>query len=267
MSADLPKTSKQLEAEQAAWDAGKQTREHQLREFDIALDAMGPKVEKARQLLEETKASVEELTELKRTLTAEVEVLSLRKADVATDLLSIQTDLGTLEDIASRKRAEIDADMEAYARGKRTEYNDTLADTQKLIKDAQRRLSTIEADTHEFQSRLDSARQLRVAQRTTAEAQLAEIVAEVDKLTKAKLSYQAEVETQKTKLKRVLVERDEAVATRDKAKIEHDNFVKYETQARDILDTKDRELQQKAANLTTDERRLKAKRSFLAELN
>lgn len=262
-----PRSSKQLAADQAAWEAGKQAREHQIRELDIALDALGPKVEKARTLLEETKAEVATYDRLKQARIAETDELKRVRQQAREELEAVQSDLATLEDIATRKRAEVDADMESYGRRKRAEYDLVLADVTELISQAQTRFNDVKTAVADAQTILDNTRLAAITERTAAEAELARVAQKTQDLEARHPELEGKIEVLTTELKRVSVERDEAVATRNKAKIEHDNFLKYELRARDILDTKDRELQQKADNLNTDERRLKAKRSFLAELN
>lgn len=261
------RSNKQLLADQEAWEAGRQGRENQLRELDIALDALGPKVQKARELLIDTKAQVSILEDTKRQLDGEVSSTRAIRVATAQNLAKVQSDLFTLEEILGRKQAEIDADMETYGRRKRGEYDLVLADVRSLITEARQELASVQAQQTDAQNLLDVTRQNRVAERTAAEAEVAALTGEIRRLMDQKPIIEAEIAVVDTQLRRASVERDGAIADRDKAKIEHDNFLKYERQARDILDTKDRELQQKADNISTGERRLKASRSFLAELN
>lgn len=268
MSVDPAKTSlKQLEAEQAAWEASAQERANRVRELNIALEAIGPKVTRARDIMASAKQEVEELGAIKRNLSTEIEALRTSHTEATASLAKVQADLTTLDEIAGRKQAEIDADMQAYGRRKRSEYDNTLADLQGEIRQSQTHLDDLTAQITEAQSRLDTARQTRVAERTSSEAEVAQLNDQIKHLTAQLPKLEHEIEVANTQLRRASLERDEAAAERDKARIEHNNFVKYESQARDILDTKDRELQQKAANIVSGEHRLKAQRSFLAELN
>lgn len=86
----------------------------------------------------------------------------------------------------------------------------------------------------------------------------------MDELKKQLKELEAKLEATEQRYAKVLLRYDQVKAETEKARIEHDGFIAYESRAKKLLAAKDRELRQRQDELGTLDRR--ATRSLLNEL-
>jgi uncharacterized coiled-coil DUF342 family protein len=164
------------------------------------------------------------------------------------------------------KKALLDQELEAYALSRKQEIkqsilavNDELVAKKAELEQCSSELETKRTELQELSSiyrdEQDELKQSRAeTKRLLADeaAQRAEITPKIDELDR--------------ELKEMVYKKDQLMITVTKAREEHTKFVEYEQKARTLLAAKDRELQEKAAEINEGGQFLKNSRSFLAEL-
>lgn len=171
--------------------------------------------------------TINELDTKKQTLDTELEEYSLaRKQEIKDSILEANKELLVVNDQLSIKSIELEA--------KKTE----LSELSKVYVDEQSELVTSNEETKRL---LEENKQLRAE----TEQELTDLQREV---------------------KQLQFDRDNLKAQMKSDSLKHEQFLDYERKARKILDTKDRELQEKSASITSENQFLENRRSFLPKL-
>jgi chromosome segregation ATPase len=107
----------------------------------------------------------------------------------------------------------------------------------------------------------------------TAKAELMELTIEIERvkgeladLAKRRPELAASIKVLEGELRRANMEYDQVAIDTQKARVEHQNFLAYESKSRKILAAKDHELAERQAEIDVGSSRLKAQRSFLTPM-
>lgn len=166
----------------------------------------------------------QELTDKKASLDKELEEYSLiRKQEIKAEILKVNEELLSVESLVAASNLELET--------KKTE----LAGLQQIYIDEQTELR----DSNQETKRL-------LAENKEQQAAIKD-----------------EIEASRRELQELDYKKNEVNISLAKAKEQHDKFLTYEKQARQVLDAKDRQLQDKAAELSQSSQFLQNQRSFL----
>jgi chromosome segregation ATPase len=227
--------------------------------------------------LEERHAEAEDLlTTVRKELEAERLRLSSLKAknnDLERDNHSLESDIDhgrhEVEKLAQQlkdREATFDSELGEYELGRKQEIKQRLLEANKELSDV---LAELQEARSQHQESADNLRDLQaVYKQEQTELQ------DSNKATEAALAAnkqrveasETRISTLEAEIKDLLYKRDTASSDLKKIKEQHDKFVTYEREARKVLDTKDKQLQAREAELNTQGQFLRNSRSFLPEL-
>lgn len=164
------------------------------------------------------------------------------------------------------KQHEIDTNLDVYKERRTAEIKEHVSALDDNVVVAADKLTKLEAELGA--KRVDLGNLTLQIQETKhkADSDLDATRAEAVKLGETIESLQALYDDLRIKVKEAEYARSQAIASRDKAEIEHEQFKKYEKRARAELNATDRSLQDRQADVATSEQFLRNKRSFLPEL-
>jgi chromosome segregation ATPase len=171
-----------------------------------------------------------------------------------------------VEATTTARKAEIDAELEAYAQGRKKEIKDEILAKYRELETTKKELAGLYSELESIKTQLGEMQ----AVYTTEETELKELTEEAKKKkAEAKTEIAAlETKTEEAReaLGRVEYQKTQAEIALTRTREEHKKFVKYETDARAKLDARKRELDNQAAEISTSKEFLKNKRTTLAEL-
>lgn len=262
----LDEATKELAKERQAWrvKVGEQQRKHiQLTAVNADLKAKNDTLAKKEAALQTAIIAAETaLGQLRAdtlALETKADMLETKVADKADELATLRTD------IASQK-AKTSRELEDYATNKKLEVKQAiLLANEELLADR--------AEVQVLQDQIDTkTNQLAELNQAAMDEQEAVKLAEADKqhildsnvALKAKLI--ADTQQLQDDYDHLGFEYNNAQITVKKAQEDHDKFLDYERRARKVLENKDRELQDKEAELGQQGMFMKNRRSNLTEL-
>jgi chromosome segregation ATPase len=189
----------------------------------------------------------------------QLDELESKRADKADELAELRRQV-------ENRKATADKEVEEYAVAKKLAikddilvFNTELTEVREVHTDLSRQIDVKRKELADLnQAAIQEAFDLKLAH-NTADQSLA------DKKT-ALAETTEQFDKAQEQLQKLLYKRDDAINTIKKAEDAHAKFKDYEIKARKILDAKDRELQEKAADISQQGQFLKNSRSFLAEL-
>lgn len=184
------------------------------------------------------------------------------EASVADNLTENVKLLAQLE----AKKAVIDQELEDYSLARKKEIKtDILATHDQLVvinTELQQRTSELES----IKTQLGQINQVFVDEQNELKASSAETAAVLAANKEKIVESVAELEKIQEEIKELQYRKDNDLITMARTKEEHEKFIEYERQARKVLDAKDRQLQEKAAEIAEQKQFLGNSRSFLSEL-
>lgn len=199
-------------------------------------------------------------------LVAEITASMASKVERLAELDRVNEAITAQEAVLSEKKRNLDKELDEYATVRKGEIKqDILVENEKLTElqgESTRLQGTIDAQKTELSelSTLYVQEQADVRQSTEQKDQL--IADNIEAMDAAN----RELDKVKDEIRAAIYERDRVLLITGKAKEDHQKFLDYEQKARKILDTKDRELQEKSAEISQANQFLQARRSFLPEL-
>lgn len=164
------------------------------------------------------------------------------------------------------KKAAIDTELEAYALDRKQAIKaDILAVNDQLTK-ARVDLAQVTENWQLKRDELTEINSIYMTEQTELKASSAETQRLITENQATIDQLQAEIDAKTKELQSLAYEKDNFTITLTKARAEHQSFIEYEKKARKILETKDRQLQERYNEIATESQFLKTKRSFLSEL-
>lgn len=239
-------------------------RKHlQLTTANEGLQATNDKLTKKQTKLQQAVATGEATVAARRVehdeLLAKNDELDTRIADKTDELATIRAD------IASQK-ARTDRELADYAATKKLEIKQAILGTNEELVADRAELAVIQAQIDEKTNLLADLNQAAIDEQEALKAATAEKDAVIADNAQVKVDLQESIDILQEKYNKLGFDYDNAMITVKKATEEHEKFVEYERQARKKLETKDRQLQEKEAELGQQSAFLKNRRSNLAEL-
>ncbi len=262
-----------LEREKAEWVAGEAARKRSLSGDTAKQTALTSKVADLQAKVTVANAELTQAEAKKKTVIAETQRLEERQKTLDKKTEQKQVALNDLETLIETRRGRIDSEMEKYAAHRRAAADAEINKAKELLAPINASVDNATADLQRVRDELASER--RAIGRIEAERQVA--VSQIEATTedlKAKIEPLEREIVELTSTKNALVGELNKLNYRKatigaeiaKAQVNHENFLAYEQRARKELDTKDRSLREKAAELATEGNSLKARSSYLPRL-
>lgn len=255
-----------LKREQTDWQSRRSELEREIRRLNATLDVLVEKLEAKQHSFESLTTDTEalgatytQLLDAKATIEAEIGLLEGKKT-VAT------ASVNDLNALVKSKTASIDAGLGEYEAEQRKLAEERLDELRLFSREAEATLSELATQTAGKRDELDGLRQALVTARDELERQEAATKARLEALSGQESDLLRRIGELEPEVAKLMHERDTAVSAALKARQEHEQFTKYERTAWAALNTKDKELQDKQAELDVEERHLNARRSFLPKL-
>lgn len=192
--------------------------------------------------------------EAKKALAAKFDKQLAKSRKAVGETSSLQTraqaDLTSLNEELDRKKANVDKELEDYRKQREIEaeadISPKVAELDRLNSDIELAQSALESIKSEISVQQTSRSEALAANRQEVvdlETKVTQTRTEAEEIGKNIEELQILEEDLKSKLRELQYTRDQAIADTNKAKIEYDQFVKYEQKARDALNAKDKSLQ------------------------
>lgn len=263
---DLKKLQRNLEADQKLWATRKLELEEQIRRDNATLDVLAPKVKAAS-------------TELER-VRGELKLANGNKAAIARDAASFEDtvirlgvvvaertkEISDLDELIASKQSRLDEKLADYTRKKEAEYKAELVGLEAKIGATSQELSALQRQADTKRGELEGLLAVITQERATAYQDRAEAEETLSQLRTQVPELQGRLEAVEKKFKQASYQLKEVQSTTEKARIEHQGFIDYESKARKLLATKDRELMDKQDELEVTARYAGNRRSNLSEL-
>lgn len=226
-------------------------------------DALNVKNEKAQVELDKKIKEIEMLDK------SGVELLDINtKLDKSKDRAKQELDelmrqIGEVGQELIDKKANLDKELEEYALVRKQEIKTEILKANEELILLSDRVAKLVIDIEAKKLELSNLTQVYVDEQT----ELKQSDEETRRLLAENLERQVAIKSEVTEAERELQElsykKDQMTAMLNKSREEHDKFLAYEKKARAILDVKDRQLQDKSAELSQSSQFLKNQRSFL----
>ncbi len=265
-SSELKEREDRLKADEINWEAKKKQLERQIAKYNLVLDELVPKLERLNALITEKSTEYDKISSKLRAVTGDLELKQRQVTSLEGKIGTSQTILTDLEDVIARKREQLEVGLSEWQDSRRAELRSQLSADEDATGRAREALESVTAQVVAKRDELDTVRQ-------EAAALLIEQTKQVDahnqtmrELIASKLPLEVEVKALTDELPKLQRIKEVTIADTKKAKVQFDGFIEYERRARKVLDTKDRELQDKQQELAQEDRHLKARGSFLTGL-
>lgn len=257
---------KAFKKEQSDWLKDEVTRERAIVKAQADLDNLNTKVVSETTVLGELRDTIIEEENLFTTIKDKIHHKTGILTDFESSIEHCKKELGALNTLIASKKAEVDDNLKNYSESRQKASDEVISTLDEQVTTKQKELASLSESLELTRSSIATV--LQTANDEVAESALLittnSKTAEEQQVELAKLK--SELVTTETSLKKALYERDEASSLADKARIQNEQFVQYEQNARKVLDNKDRELQDLAAKLSNDNQLLENRRSFLPRL-
>lgn len=256
---ELAKEQKQLKADQS-----KQRRD------SVKIEATNAELQAKNDLVQaELDKKTQEIEMLNESNARLLEVgvkLEASNKRTKTEIEENIRQLGEVSQELADKKASLDQELEEYTLARKQEIKtDILKANEELIllSDKVAKVNIdLEAKKIELASFTEVYNQEQTELRQSNEQTEQLLLANKER----QIAIKQEVDTKESELQELSYKTDQMLAVLAKAKEEHEKFLAYEKKAKAILDTKDRQLQEKAGEVAQGNQFLKNQRSFLPEL-
>lgn len=258
----------QREQEAARAGAERELKElgHKITEARATVEALGPKVKDAKGQLAEVRAQVAEQQALKQRLVDEVTGLTVRAGDLSNRIVALQGESDELTAAIQRRKDNMDAEVSQHLKMRRADVDSALAETTAALTTAKTELMNTTTEIDQQKQRLNDLRATADTQSAETKAEVERVKTELADLAQRRPELAASIKVLEEQIRRAHIEYDQVAVNTQKAKVEHQNFLTYEAKSRKILDTKDRELMARQAEIDTSSNRLRNQRSFLTPM-
>lgn len=262
----LLEDTRKLKREQDAWQAGSAARHREELQLKESIRSLQGKKDKAdKQLakvtaeLSETEAKLASVTEETATATQKLEELDGKVADKATELADLHAEIG-------KRKATVDSELEQYETEKKTAIKDSIMAEHAKLQPVVTELKDTKEQLQVAKDELAAVNQAFTEEERQHREQKAiyddDIQAAKDELQ----TVNAELDIAKESLQTAVYNRDQVLIDTQKVREEHAKFIAYEKKSRKILEAKDLELQEREAEISTQQQFLQNTRSFLPKL-
>lgn len=252
--------------EQNDWLRGNVLREQQTNKAQAVLDNLTEKIVALEAEVVEKKSDLQDTIMSFSQYNAEVEALEATKVTLSFKNQKLGEKLADIEALIATKKLEIDSNLEKYEKDRRTALNESIRELEQQEANAKEELASINQSMQETQAAIDARMKLASDEIEQAADTLKGIFKETEEQEERLTKLKAQTVALEPEVKRALYKRDEAVAITKKAKIEFDQFIDYEQKARKVLNTKDKELQDRQSELDASNQFIENRRSFLPPL-
>lgn len=264
--AELKDREDHLKADEVNWRAKQKELERIIQKHNLTLDELVPKLQRITTMITEKTTELDSLTGKIRTANSEIVVKETQVKAIDGKITISQSTLRDLEAVIEHKRSQVDSDLAAWSEKRRADYRaETKADEESAIR-AKEAVASIQIEIDAKRDELDEARQETAMMRQTHARELEKHQRDLSNLVERQIPLEAAIvalTAETTKLQRT---REVQLVDTAKAKQEFDGFLDYERRARKVLDTKDRELQDKSQEIAQANRHLATRSSFLRDL-
>lgn len=263
---ELKAREQRFNSEQVNWEADKQRRERVITKYEHRIADLEPKLKALTSLIGEKTDELEQLLVRDREIRGQSEVATTALTVAAADLGVAQRSLADLNEIIARRRQELESGLVEWLADRRQGYEQELTGIKQQLAEAQTALAGVQQDLRLKQAELDDLREETIRVRSDQQTTLREGEQALAQLQTRRTPLEGEIQTleaEVTAKRRIL---ETTLADTRKAQAQHENFIDYEKRARKLLDTKDRELQDKAQELAEEAQFSNAKRSYLHDL-
>jgi chromosome segregation ATPase len=245
-------------------EASSVERDHnQLAARTTALTAKARKAEaKLKHLEKQVVAAEEALLRLHNDTTA----LEAKNDELESERAEKALQLADLHSEINSRKTSVDRELAAYSLSKKQAIRDEILAVNAELQAPQAELMSITEQITNKQEELRLLNQTAIQEQQDVKLAKATIDSDLLEKQAEQTELNEKIYEAKQSLQKLLFERDNAMMTIQKARDEHKKFTDYELKARKILDTKDRELQERETDITTQSQFLRNKRSFLPPL-
>lgn len=267
----MPKDSlesvlKDLQKEQKQWRIEKTTLARQNLQLRSTNADLAGKNKVAEDALADIEGKVAEVTRQHGLKLAAVKDLTTESDNLSTQIAVQRRELADTRRELSDAKQTVDAELEQYATRRKEQVKaDILAVNGELVA-LRSEKEALQGEIDTKTNQLAELNQAAIAEQDAIKVSVAEKDGIEAENTRRRKELEDELQGLQNKVDEVGFKYNNSMITMKKAQEAHDKFLEYEKKARKILDTKDRELQQKEAELSQEGVYLKNRRSNLAEL-
>ncbi len=257
---------KQLATDQKQWQQQKSKLVREVNTLEAKLPALR---EQFSELTVKIEAATNHLDSLKTDIRdRDVERIEAEKAlqEAQTAAQEAGDKLVDIEKQIATKKAGIDQEIADYREHCQVEADNELSTVRKKLKDAKTELAEARSETAEAREDLNEINNSIQKRKDGIDQELVDKQAELDTLNSTIVDKQAEADDLKEQVKLLSRQKVQALAALAKAEDQHNKFVKYEAEARKVLDALDKSLTAKQADLNDQERFIRARRSNLPSM-
>lgn len=262
----LDSAAKDLAKEQLEWKVKKGTLQRESIHLKATNTNFEAKIKTAKVGLDALETDIANATVLKQALDRRNSALELENHKLESGIESTKQELVNLEVELERKKAELDSELEYYGRNKKIEIKDQILDTNAKLTSVKTELAERNSELESKKTELGELNQVYMNEQIEikqSSQQTKQILAE----NRQKVSDTKEqIEALEEQVRELEYKKNQAILETAKTKSEHENFLNYEKRARKVLENKDRELQDKSAEISSERVFLKNQRSLLADL-
>lgn len=263
---DLKKLQRNLEADQKAWATKKTLVEQEVARNNTVLDVLIPKVEATEVELTRLRAEIATAHKDQAVQVAESQTQMAMLARITIEVDEKQQSVRDLNALIATKQLRIDGDLADYTREQRKQADNQLADLTAQLSEAQAKLANVQEQLDQKHRELSGVLETLTQERATAHKERSKTQEVLSGLQHQVPELEAKKELLERQFKEASYQLKQVQAETDKARLEHKGFLDYESRARKLLATKDRELQDKHDELEVTARHVGNRRSYLSEL-
>lgn len=263
---ELKAAEADLVKRQRDWEAGRSERDRLIAHRDATLSTLTGKLEDVSGQLKAKSEELDGLAEKSRVLLADIAENEKSAEVMAGKIQNAQATLVDLEAVIEAKRQRIDSDLQDYHAARMAGFRIAVAEDEAKATEARKRVEALQGDISNKRLELTDLQREAAEARIQAQTDADEVKRETTSLRGKLEPLRTDIQSLMSELTKLRRTREIVVAETTKAKAEHENFVEYEKRARKVLETKDRELMDKAQDLAQEDQHIKARRSYLADL-
>lgn len=226
-------------------------------------DALNVKNDKLQALLDKKTKEIEMLDKSGVELLEVNTRLDKSKARAKQELDELMRQIGEVGQELIDKKANLDKELEEYALVRKQEIKTEILKANEELIVLSDRVAQLVIDIETKKLELASLNQTYIDEQTELKQSEEQTKRLLDENLERQVAIKSEVTEAERELQELSYKKDQMTAMLTKSREEHDKFLAYEKKARAILDVKDRQLQDKSAELSQGSQFLKNQRSFL----
>lgn len=264
--AELKDREDRLKADEVNWKSKKKQLERAIVKDNLTLDELASRLERTTELLGEKKTELEVVSTQSRALDSDLALKEQQVEHINGKVATAQSILTDLEAVIDHKRETIDSNLQEYSTKRKVEFRKQEQDDQNRATRARESADSLQVEVSAKRDELDALRQevaiLRQDHMLEVEGHRRIILA----LEQQQTPLESDIAALQAEVVKLARTRELIAADNKKSKEQNAAFIEYERRARKVLDTKDRELQDKAQELAIEDRHIKARGSYLTGL-